>query len=214
MLKPPAEDTALLLLIRHGATAANLRRPYILQGRSLNGPLSETGREQVLRAADFLRSFPIRHVHASPMLRAQETAALIAAPHGLTVNTYDELVEVDVGEWESLSWVDIEQRDPEHYARFHADPADTPYKGGESYRDVRNRVVPAFRALASQHLGEMVVVVAHNVVNRALLADTLQLDLRYAKDIKQNNACVNILRYHDQKLDLLTMNGIFHLGEA
>lgn len=214
MLKSPPADTTLLLVVRHGATEANLRRPYILQGRSLNGELSEVGREQVRLAREFLSSFPVNQVYSSPMLRARQTAELIAEPHGLPVQTVEDIIEVDVGEWESLSWDVIEQRDPEYYARFMAQPDQIPYKGGESYRDVRDRVVPAFRSLAARHPGEMLVVVAHNVVNRALLAETLQLDLRYAKDLKQNNACVNILRYRQDQLDLLTMNGIFHLGET
>lgn len=214
MLNSPPDDTAVMLLIRHGATDANLQKPYILQGRTLNGPLSTIGQEQVSRAQSFLSSFPIDHVYASPMLRAVQTAEIIAQPHELQVETVDDIVEVDVGEWESKSWDVIEQRDPEDYARFMADPATTPYKGGESYLHVRDRVVPAFQSLAERNLGKMIVVVAHNVVNRSLLAHTLNLDMRYAKDIKQNNACVNILRFKEGKLDVMTMNGIFHLGDV
>lgn len=214
MLKSPSSDTTLILLIRHGATDANLLRPYILQGRTLNGPLSTTGRQQVEQAGKFLSSFPIDHVYASPMLRAVQSAEIIAEPHGLTVETVEDIAEVDVGEWESKSWDIIEQLDPDYHRQFMENPADIPYKGGESYRDVRNRVVPAFLHLASQHIGKMIAVVAHNVVNRALLAETLQLDLRHAKEIKQHNACINILRYQSEKLDLITLNGVFHLGEV
>ena len=214
MLNPPDKDTCLLLLIRHGATDANLQRPYVLQGRTLNGPLSTTGEDQVSRASRFLESLPVQRVFASPLLRAQQSAAVIAQPHGLPVGTIEEISEIDVGEWESKSWEVIQQIDPDSYAEFIANPADVPYKGGESYRHVSERVVPAIKTLAAQHMGEMIVVVAHNVVNRAILAETLQLDLRVANKIKQHNACINVLKFHDGQLELITLNGMFHLGQV
>jgi len=213
MLNRPDPETALILLIRHGATDANLQRPYILQGRSLNGPLSQTGREQVSSASRFLSSFPLDHVYASPMLRAQRSAEIIAEPHGFDVKTIEEIIEVDVGDWESKSWDLIMQEDPDLYRQFMANPADIPYKGGECYRDVQDRVVPAFNQLAAGHRGEMVAVVAHNVVNRSILAHLMGLDLNRAKDIRQNNACVNILRYKQDKLELITTNAVFHLKD-
>ncbi len=214
MLNKPENDTALILLIRHGATDANLQRPYILQGRSLNGPLSQTGIEQVSSAGKFLSNFPLDHVYASPMVRAQQSAELIAQHHGHTVKTIDDIIEVDVGDWEAKSWDVIMQEDPEQYKKFMANPAEVPYKGGECYRDVQQRVVPAFNKLAADHLGEMVAVVAHNVVNRAILAYLLALDLNRAKDIRQNNACVNIIRYKQNRLELITLNAVFHLGDV
>ncbi len=213
MLNKPENDSAIILLIRHGATDANLQRPYILQGRNLNGPLSQTGIEQVSSAGQFLSTFPLDHVYASPMIRAQQSAELIARHHGHPVKTIDEIIEVDVGDWESKSWDSIMQEDPEQYRQFMANPAEVPYKAGESYRDVQDRVVPAITRLAANHPGEMVAVVAHNVVNRAILAHLLALDLNRAKDIRQNNACVNILRYKQDKLELITLNAVFHLKD-
>ena len=214
MLPRPEADSAILLLIRHGATEANLRRPYILQGRTLNGPLSETGVEQVTKARDFLKDFPIDACYASPMVRARQSAEIIAEPHGHEVQSLEEIVEVHVGDWESKSWDIIMQEDPELYQQFMKNPATIPYKNGESYHDVQQRIVPAFNKLAEENLGRMITVVAHNVVNRSLLANLLDLDLKYAKDLKQNNACVNVLKYSEGKLKVVTMNGVFHLGEV
>ncbi|HBN75033.1 MAG TPA: hypothetical protein DD473_04290 [Planctomycetaceae bacterium] len=92
MLPRPEADSAVLLLIRHGATEANLRRPYILQGRTLNGPLSETGVEQVTKARDFLKDFPIDACYASPMVRARQSAEIIAEPHGHEVQSLEEII--------------------------------------------------------------------------------------------------------------------------
>ena len=110
-------------LIRHGATASNLANPPILQGRSINGPLSETGQQQAAEAANCLETEPITAVYCSPLVRALETANAIAAPHGLTPIVVEPLTEVDVGAWESRSWVEIQETEPEAYEQFQSDPA-------------------------------------------------------------------------------------------
>lgn len=204
-------DETILYLVRHGATEANLQRPYILQGRSLNGPLSETGKSQATSVGKFLSDFHIDAVFSSPMNRAVETAGYIAEPHGLEVQHVDDVVEVDVGDWESKSWDAIMKEDPELYREFMANPATVPYKNGESYTDVALRVLPAVRNLMAANTGKTIVLVAHNVVNRSILATLLDLDLNRAKDIKQSNCGVNVLRLKGDEFSIVTMNAIFHL---
>lgn len=195
-----------LYLIRHGATLQNESRPVVLQGCGINGPLSDTGLQQAADVARVLSSFPLTAVYASPMLRAQQTAAAIAEPHSLSLNTVKPLHEVDVGDWEGLAWTQIMEEQPEAYAHFIADPGTVPYRGGESYGDVLARAKPQVLKLLSRHEGESVAVVAHNVVNRVLLADLLGVPLRQAKDICQANCCVNVIRFQKGTAEVVTMN--------
>ena len=120
---------------------------------------------------------------------------------------------MDVGQWEGKSWNMIEEENPTAYKAFMNDPGDTPYLGGESYRDVLSRVKPPLEAVIEKHRGASIVVVAHNVVNRAYLADVMGLDLRRAKDIQQSNCCVNIIHHKDGKAELMTLNAHFPLFE-
>lgn len=195
-----------LYLIRHAATKQNDARPVILQGCGLDGPLSATGRRQAAQVARFLQRFPLAHVVASPMLRAQQTAAAIAEPHQLMVETIADLHEVDVGEWEACSWDEIMRDDADAYARFMEDPATVPYHGGESYSDVLRRTKPVLQDLLTRYSGQTFAVVAHNIVNRVLLADLLGLPLRAARDLRQSNCCVNIIRGTADKAELVTLN--------
>ncbi len=211
---PTDRETTHLLLIRHGSTDANERRPYILQGNSIDLPLNERGRSQAEAVADLLASSPIRAIHTSTLRRAIETSQAIARRHGLDVVSHPELNEVDVGRWEGLDWAAIERNDPEHHARFLENPAETPYLGGESYADVHRRAAPKLAELLARHAGELIVVVAHNVVNRALLAPLLGLDLRHAKDIAQANTCVNVLKHRSGKTKVITLNSFPHLPES
>jgi broad specificity phosphatase PhoE len=200
-----------LYLIRHGATEANLRRPYILQGRGVNQSLSETGRVQATALAEFLRTHTLHHIYCSVLTRAVETAETVAAHHGLSVNKLPELTECHVGQWEGLDWGSIRTQYPEAYELFTGNPAENPYLGGESYRDVLARVEPVFTELLRQHRGETIAVVAHNIVNRVYLARILGLDLQKAKDLRQSNCCVNVIRRDNGVTSLETMNSCFHL---
>ena len=117
----------------------------------------------------------------------------------------------DVRPGEQLDWATIEGRDPEPYRRFMENPGEHPYLGGESYGDVHRRAEPVIREILDRHRGEAVVVVAHNVVNRALLAPLLGLELRVAKEIAQANTGVNILKDAGGHTKVVTLNSFFHL---
>jgi broad specificity phosphatase PhoE len=202
-------------LIRHGATAANRADPYRLQGRATDLPLDELGRAQARRAAGALADAGVRPsaVFASPLLRAFETARIVAEPHGLGTLAVPELTEADVGRWEGLTWDEARARDPEHYARFHDDPGTTPYPGGESFAEVAARVAPAVARLATAHPGGTIVVVGHNVVNRAYLAGPLGLPIRLARTIQQANGGISLVEYDDPGAPprVVTLNACLHL---
>lgn len=202
-----------LYLIRHGATDANLRRPYILQGSGMNLPLNEIGQEQAELVGTFLSGMPIQHIYASPLLRAVQTAEAIAKHHQLLVKTVEAIQECHVGQWEGMDWDSISLQYPAEYRAFMDSPALSPYLGGESYGDVQLRVTRAFNLLLEQHAGETIAVVAHNVVNRSYLSGVLGQDLRYAKDLHQSNCCVNVLKHAAGKTSLITMNSHFHTLE-
>ena len=205
-----------MFLVRHGATAANLQRPYVLQGNRVDNPLSETGKEQAKCVAEMLSAQPIAAVYCSEMARACETAAVIAARHGLTAKPVGNLQEIDVGKWEGRNWSEIEGNDAEAYRAFIAAPGTTPYHGGESYADVLARAEPVIRDILKRHAGESIVVVAHNVVNRAIVARLMGLDLDLAKNIRQRNCGVNVIDYwaDNDHVELVTLNADGHIPET
>ena len=214
MTTSPPPDTTLLYLVRHGATEANERKPYILQGRGVNYGLSATGQRQAESVARFLSEFPIRHVYSSCLLRSIETAQAIARFHQLKVEQIEDLAECHVGQWEGMDWGTIMREFPEAYEAFIRSPGEAPYLGGESYGDVLRRVQPVLAGLLEQHAGEAIVVVAHNVVNRAYLGHLLGLEPRKAKDLRQANCCVNVIQHRSGETQVLTLNSHFHVPGA
>lgn len=214
MNAPIDADSCLAFLVRHGATDSNLANPPILQGRSIDGPLSAAGREQAAAAAACLAELGVSAVYSSPLRRARETAEAIALPHQLPIHLVEEISEVDVGAWERRSWVEIAKTEPDAYRRFQEDPARHGYRDGENLQQVHERVEPAIHALMDRHMGERIVIVAHNVVNRVFLANTLAIPLARARSVTQANCGINVLRRHNGATQAVTINAIFHLPPA
>src|SRR5260370_31268015 len=102
---PGASETpTVLYLIRHGATEANLSTPPRIQGRRSNPPLARLGVRQAEATRDFLAIRPIDHCYCSPLIRAVQTASIVASPHGLSPALLEPLTECHVGRWEALDW--------------------------------------------------------------------------------------------------------------
>jgi broad specificity phosphatase PhoE len=86
--------------------------------------LSEHGRSVALDLADALATAPLAAAHASPLDRAMETAAILAAPHGLAVQPDERLLEWSFWvRWQGLPWSRIRERDPDLLRVYAEDPA-------------------------------------------------------------------------------------------
>ena len=210
----PASDETLLYLVRHGATPANEQRPYVLQGHGIDTSLSDTGRKQATAVAGFLATRPVDVVLTSPMKRARETARLIARPHQRDVGVLETITECDVGHWEGRDWDSIMRDDPDAYQRFMEDPSRNGYPEGESYGDVLERVGPVLDDVLRQYRGQSVVVVAHNIVNRVYVARLMGWPLAQAREIRQDNTGINVIRGRDDETTLISFNVRFHLDDA
>src|SRR5947209_17725220 len=127
--------TTRLYLVRHAATAANLAKPPLLQGVRTDPRLAPDGIRQAEVTRELLVGVTLDACYCSPMLRAVETAEIIARPHRLTPSACPELTECDVGEWEGRSWESIATQEPERYCIYMADPALVRYAGGESFAE-------------------------------------------------------------------------------
>lgn len=199
----------MMFLVRHGATEAN--ESGRLQGRGVDLPLSKAGRMQAAHVSQALAATPLAAVYATPLLRAQETAAAVARPHGLSATLVDELIEVDVGRWEGQTWEQIQRDDADAYRQFMESfrrDGRCSYPDGESYDDVHRRVRPVLDRLVQQHEGEHIAVIAHSVVNRVYLAGLLGLPPSAARELSQANGAINVIRRRYNRLQVVTLNAL------
>ncbi len=164
-LKSAATD---LFLARHGEVSGT--GAYI---GSSDPPLTETGRSQALTLARALPLSPVRCL-CSPLLRARQTAGIVARYHDLAPEYIADLREIDFGRWEGLTFADIEASEAELVGRWLSDGADFTFPEGENIRSFRRRVcalAPALTALGNT------LVVAHGGVIRVLICYFLGLEL-------------------------------------
>ncbi|MBR1780904.1 MAG: histidine phosphatase family protein [Oscillospiraceae bacterium] len=100
----------MIYLIRHGKTELN--RANVLQGRS-NYPLNEEGIQQAEQAAELLREIPFDYVFSSPLIRAIQTAEIVAPGREIVID--ERLIEMDYGPYEGS---DLKHPTPEIIAFF------------------------------------------------------------------------------------------------
>jgi broad specificity phosphatase PhoE len=138
----------MLVIVRHGRTAANAAG--LLLGRG-DPPLDELGRLQAAAAAGAIGE--VTRVVASPLLRAQQTAA----DFGMPVETDERWIELDYGDWDGLPIGDV---GPELWTAWRADVDFRP-PGGETLAELGIRVRAACEDLADAAARGTVVVVTH-----------------------------------------------------
>jgi broad specificity phosphatase PhoE len=180
----------LLYLVRHGETDWNLQRR--IQGTT-DIPLNETGRQQAARTGRLLARRHWDAVVASPLSRAAETAAIIAAELGLPEPATDErLVERNYGEAEGLDFAQMQALFPE----------DSPVPGREKRSHVAARAISALMDIAHSHPDQAVIVVSHGGLIRSVLR---KVDPEGDHGMITNGS-VHSFRYEDGALSLIAFD--------
>jgi broad specificity phosphatase PhoE len=166
---------ARLIMARHGETESNAR--HVLDTRPPGAPLNEPGRAQAAALGERLATHPVTAVHASVATRAQQTAAPVAAAHGLEVDVVDGVHEVFCGDLEGRAGREAMEQFMAVYEAWWAGELDARLPGGESANDVRDRFLPALDKILDGASGD-VVLVSHGAALRlaaaALLGDTAE----------------------------------------
>lgn len=198
----------ILYLVRHGETAHN--RDGLGLGRA-DVPLTTHGALQAARLGQQLAGSPITRVYASPLARALLTAEAVAGPHGLTVETRDGLLELDIGETEGLPFAEIRARYPEFLAQWTGtDGFSARMPGGESMADLAARLAPFAQELRKLDL-PAVAVVSHNFVARVLLCHLLGIELSAYRSFVLGLAAYCTLDVRDGRVMVVNINERCHL---
>jgi broad specificity phosphatase PhoE len=180
----------LLRLVRHGESEGNFAGA--LQGSRLDTPLSETGRRQAECLAALLAGEGIDAVWASPMIRARETAAVIAAALGLDVSLDPDLVEFDWGAWSGRPYDgEVEKEVSGVRARWRGGETELSPSGGESPARAALRADRFLARLLSTR-ARAPLVVAHGRFNRILMTRLLGRPLSRMDEIRQRNGSLSV----------------------
>lgn len=202
-----------IYLLRHGEIPGSSPRRFI--GR-MELALSENGREQMRQVAERLRDAGIDRLVASPLGRCRESADILGAALGLSPEIEPALSEIALGAWEGLTVEEVRQRFPDSYEARGRNIAIFRPPAGESFSDLADRAWPALlRILAGAAAN--IAIVGHAGVNRVLLCRMLGMPLPLLFRLRQDYACLNIIRLRDGVFELELLNGSpatlgFHQG--
>ncbi|WP_307802582.1 histidine phosphatase family protein [Cellulomonas dongxiuzhuiae] len=207
------DEPTTVVLVRHGQTTMTVSRGY--SGSSEPGPpLDEVGRTQAAAAAALVHRVgrdlwgdidDPSEIVASPMVRTQETAAVMAARLGLPVRTDPVFQEADFGQWQGLTAEQIEERWPGLLEPWHTDGHVRP-PGGESIADVGVRLRRGLDALRAGG-PRTVVVVSHAVAIRAALGVTMGAHPGTWSQLRVAPASVSIVRLFADRRDEIAVAG-------
>jgi probable phosphoglycerate mutase len=182
-----------IFLMRHGDVSYfdEQGRPH----RPDQVPLNAEGRRQAELAGRELAGVPLDRVLASDLPRSVETAALVTAGRGLTIETQPALREIRPGRLADIEAVGVEQAFLGAFGRS-AD-SETRFLGGETFGALVERVLACFRSVLADPDWRRLLIVAHGGVNRVLLAHALGLGLEGIALFEQDACCLNIVDADD-----------------
>jgi broad specificity phosphatase PhoE len=174
-----------LCLIRHGQTDWNLEGRY--QGQS-DVPLNENGRSQALDLAQLLRDQVFAAIYSSDLLRARETADIIAASLQLPVMIDPRLREINQGEWEGQLVEVIQERYARLWQQRTVDPATVRPPGGETVGEVAQRVYAALNDIAHTDPAGPVLIVSHGLALATVVCKDRNIPIGQAYTVIPENA--------------------------
>jgi probable phosphoglycerate mutase len=201
-------EATRILAIRHGQTAWNADGR--IQGHTDIG-LDHIGEWQAERLAQALGDEDVDVLYSSDLSRARQTAAPLAARKGLELRIDSGLRERGFGEFEGLSFAQIEQRWPEQAAAWRQRDPDFGARGGEVLRDFRDRVVATVGRLAMAHRGRSIALVTHGGVLDLLYREATRVALDAPRTWQVANAGINRLLHGSLGLVLVGWADVGHL---
>jgi len=190
--------TTRICFIRHGETDWNAEKR--IQGQ-IDIPLNETGRAQALAMAFNAAHHNFDAIYSSDLLRARDTAAMLAARRGLAINILQQLRERHFGIFQGLTAAEGKVSQPEAHARYLARDPDYDFDSGESMHNLARRVAAAVHEMTRHHAGHTLAAVTHGGVLDILYRKATGKPLHTPRDFNIPNCALNWFRFDGQGSD-------------
>ena len=198
-----------IYLIRHAEAEGNLFR--VAHGQ-YNSTLTPRGYRQLRCLRDRFQDIQIDAVYGSDLLRAHTTASAIYAPKGLPFRPMPELREICLGQWEQMTWGEIERLDKQVYINFNKRPDLWQVEGAESFTEVRDRMLAAIRRIAAENPGKTVAATSHGAALRTLLGALQGMSLEeMGKTGHADNTAVSLLEVEGDDIRVIFRDDNSHV---
>ena len=183
-----------IYIVRHGQTDSNLRHTCI---GVKDIPLNKTGRRQAKELAARLKNIKIDAVYTSPLKRAVETISPYLEMKGMNMRMSFGLIERDYGEWDDMTFEEIEQQFPEEYRKWGENLISYKIPGGESAEEVQIRVNAFLQKALNENDGKSILLVTHLGTARHIISSLLGLSTEQSWCFSMENAGMAVIDADD-----------------
>ncbi len=200
-----------IYLLRHGETDYNAEG--IVQGSGVDAPLNAVGRAQAEHFFQRYQFTPFTAIYASGLQRAQQTVAPFEQ-RGYALQVHPGLNEMSWGIFEGVRHEgEVEVAFRQTLARWAEGEVDYRVPGGESPREVAERVVEALSDILTRHPEGQLLICTHGRAIRIALCVLLGYDLRHMQLFRHRNTALNLLRRVGPHLVAERLSDLSHLPD-
>lgn len=158
-----------LYIARHGQTKWNVE--HRIQGKS-DSPLTNLGVRQASQLGKRLSKVDLEVIYSSSSQRALKTADLINRDQKVKapLHVEDDLMEISLGEWEGMLRSEVDELYPRLQNVYFNNPSEfRPVGDGETFIQVKNRVLPFINMILDSNKGRKILVVTHTAIVKLIL---------------------------------------------
>ena len=201
-----------LLLIRHGQSQANEQRVF---AGNYDVELTELGCKQAQCTAEYIaKNYKVDKVYASDLKRAFKTAEFVAEKFGLKVIPEKGFREIYAGEWEAVKFDELSEKYPEDWDKWRIDLGNSRCTGGESVRELGERIINTLKKVAEENDGKIVAIGTHATPVRTTQCVVSEYGYDRIMEIPWvSNASVTEVVYEDGKFTLVKFGEDKHLAD-
>ncbi|MEM9448694.1 MAG: histidine phosphatase family protein [Cyanobacteria bacterium P01_E01_bin.6] len=217
-----------VILVRHGESTFNVQRR--VQGHCDESNLTEAGRIAARQVGAALSGIPLDAIYSSPLRRAKTTTELIVEtlsqdePTLPDVSFSQDLYEVNLCQWEAVTFKEIKEKFPEDYKVWQEEPhnlrMDVPTPEGDiefyPIRAVYDQARRFWHDVLPVHQGQTILVVGHSVINRALVQTAMGLGPESLANFRLSNCGISIVNFSGalgDPIQLESFNLVDHIGD-
>ena len=199
-----------LIFVRHAEAEGNKIRRF--HGWT-DSALTERGHLQAQRVAERLKDIPIDMIFSSSLQRTKQTAGYISKVKNLPVNLSDQLKEIHGGDWEGLTWNELEERWPEAYDMWDNRPHLHKMPNGESVVELQQRALDEIMKIINQNQGKNICIVTHGTLIRSVICHFRACTLEEMINVAWcDNTGITIVDFENDVFTVVVEGDSSHLG--
>src|SRR6056297_444566 len=197
-----------IVLVRHSETEWNKNSRY--QG-VMDVDLNEKGQKQAQQLYEFLKDEEFDTIYSSTLKRAYETIQDIAKYQNKEVITIADLMEIDFGKWEGLTFSEIEKDYPDLAKKWAKDPTCCKPPEGEHIKEVEQRVGKTIDKIVDDNPDQKILIATHGGIVRIVFAYLLDLPLSRIFSIEVENVSISRIKFYKHYPVVKLLNSTYHL---